>query len=520
MNSFYGIKQSQWLKKAEKTRPVIHETRVEPVALIRTKADAKAWQGVKTEQIPGGLQEFQKPYHWPKTWIFDFGRHVTGTIEIQWEISSLNDSPLRIDFKFAETPYELATDFETYHGHLDRSWLQDGALVLDEFQPVIRFSRRYAFRYVKLRLGAPNFDIHIKSVTAIAQSSAEDSRYTPISAGSGLTAQEIAIDKCSAWTLHECMQGLFEDGPKRDRRLWLGDLRVQALVNGVTYRNFDLVEHCLYILAGSCNEKGEIPGAAYALSHGFAASCMVQTYALLLGPMLLEHYRFSQNAKFCKELYPVALRQIELFRKLIDDKGMIIPGSYSWLFIDHDAELYKETPSLGLYLFSLRRTAELGECLGMPHPELTKEAEKLSKLLFQRCFDKETGLFRADDKNRQLSWATQVWFLLGEVVKGNAARQVWSKMLKSPEAMRPHTPYLWCSVLEAGWMLGKNADVRKIIRDYWGGMLKRKLDTFPEVFVPENPMFSSYGDCLMNSDCHAWSCGAGYYLRLIADQQA
>ena len=148
-----------------------------------------------------------------------------------------------------------------YKVKLERPLAKDFAAYLVDFCPgETRLPRRYAFRYVKLRLGAPNFDIHIKSVTAIAQSSAEDSRYTPISAGSGLTAQEIAIDKCSAWTLHECMQGLFEDGPKRDRRLWLGDLRVQALVNGVTYRNFDLVEHCLYILAGSCNEKGEIPG--------------------------------------------------------------------------------------------------------------------------------------------------------------------------------------------------------------------------------------------------------------------
>jgi hypothetical protein len=31
------------------------------------------------------------------------------------------------------------------------------------------------------------------------------------------------------------MQEVFEDGPKRDRRLWLGDLRLQALVNDVTF---------------------------------------------------------------------------------------------------------------------------------------------------------------------------------------------------------------------------------------------------------------------------------------------
>jgi hypothetical protein len=36
-----------------------------------------------------------------------------------------------------------------------------------------------------------------------------------------------------------------EDGPKRDRRLWLGDLRLEALANYETYRNFDLVKRSL-----------------------------------------------------------------------------------------------------------------------------------------------------------------------------------------------------------------------------------------------------------------------------------
>ncbi|MGR8802286.1 sugar hydrolase, partial [Klebsiella variicola subsp. variicola] len=40
-----------------------------------------------------------------------------------------------------------------------------------------------------------------------------------------------AIDGVAVRTLQNCMQEVFEDGPKRDRRLWLGDLRLQALVN-------------------------------------------------------------------------------------------------------------------------------------------------------------------------------------------------------------------------------------------------------------------------------------------------
>ena len=33
------------------------------------------------------------------------------------------------------------------------------------------------------------------------------------------------IDEVAAATLRDCMQTTFKDGPRRDRRLWTGDLR-------------------------------------------------------------------------------------------------------------------------------------------------------------------------------------------------------------------------------------------------------------------------------------------------------
>ena len=36
------------------------------------------------------------------------------------------------------------------------------------------------------------------------------------------------LDRVSLRTLHNCMQSVFEDGPKRDRRLWLGRLKTSG----------------------------------------------------------------------------------------------------------------------------------------------------------------------------------------------------------------------------------------------------------------------------------------------------
>lgn len=51
------------------------------------------------------------------------------------------------------------------------------------------------------------------------------------------------LDRVSLRTLQNCMQTVFEDGPKRDRRLWLGDLRLQALANYETYYWGGMISH-------------------------------------------------------------------------------------------------------------------------------------------------------------------------------------------------------------------------------------------------------------------------------------
>ncbi len=45
------------------------------------------------------------------------------------------------------------------------------------------------------------------------------------------------------------------------------------------------------------------------------------------------------------------------------------------------------------------------------------------------------------------------------------------------------------------------------------GMLKEGADTFWELYNPKNPNESPYGGTIVNSYCHAWSCGPTYFLR-------
>ncbi len=81
------------------------------------------------------------------------------------------------------------------------------------------------------------------------------------------------------------MQTVYEDGPRRDMRLWwvhspldqprfkpdlcfstsrIGDLRLQALCSYATFKDYDLAKRCLYLFAGMpFNDNGLLAACVY-----------------------------------------------------------------------------------------------------------------------------------------------------------------------------------------------------------------------------------------------------------------
>ena len=122
--------------------------------------------------------------------------------------------------------------------------------------------RRYSFRYVKIDVLdiSSKFNLVIEEACATALSSADESRLLPYS---NSDKELVKIDRIACNTLHDCMQKVFEDGPKRDRRLWMGDLRLQALANYETYQMNDMVKGCLYLFAALPMENGQVGACVF-----------------------------------------------------------------------------------------------------------------------------------------------------------------------------------------------------------------------------------------------------------------
>ena len=125
------------------------------------------------------------------------------------------------------------------------------------------------------------------------------------------------------------MQSVFEDGPKRDRRLWLGDLRLQALANYETFHNMDLVKRCLYLFAGQTKDNGQVSACLFTEPKFIVDDTFLLDYSMFFGATLLDYYEASGDKDTLQDLSECAYRQIEIAGEQFDEKNLMKNGEVS-----------------------------------------------------------------------------------------------------------------------------------------------------------------------------------------------
>lgn len=115
------------------------------------------------------------------------------------------------------------------------------------------------------------------------------------------------IDRVGLNTLKECMQTVYEDGPKRDQRLWIGDLYLEALGNNYSYKQHDLTKRCLYLLAGLSDLNGYLLATVIENPVPRAQDKQfLYEYALLYNVTLKDYLEATGDMETVKDLWPVA----------------------------------------------------------------------------------------------------------------------------------------------------------------------------------------------------------------------
>lgn len=506
------------LAKAEANRPKIQHFKVSPRRIVDVVEDNTklngywvAENGMQLEKLKEyGLKRDEKL-------ILDFGDHYVGRFQVDIDSAgSPMDAPLMLQFRFAEMPVELMQESSEYDGWLSRSWIQEEIIHIDELPVTLELPRRYSFRYVEIKVldTSPKWQAVFSSPVLTAESSADMARLPKVTIAD---KQLQKIYDVGVKTLADCMQDVFEDGPKRDRRLWLGDLRLQALANYATFDNIELVKRCLYLFAGMTTKEGKIAANVFVKPQNMPDDTFLFEYSLFFISTLYDLYKAHSDQQsvqeLVKELYPVAKAQIDLTLTMIDENGKLVTDKNYPVFVDWSNDFNKDTAGQGEVIYVLKQFLVLAVIAG--EEQKTKYEEKLtliSNYAREQLFDRERMLFVTGDNEYNI--ASQVWMVLSHVMTDEENKAVMTKTVKEFFPVKGiATPYMYHHIVEALFEADLHKEAVTLMKYYWGMMIDLGADTYWEAFDPDQPDYSPYGMSIVNSYCHAWSCTPVYLIR-------
>lgn len=512
IENFEMIVNDGFVKKADSLTPELIKTEAFPERIVTVEQDGESVKAVYQagiEALP--TMELGRD----DKLVLDFGNHYVGYVRFRMaSVGSPPDAPAYIRIKFGEIPAEIAEDSGEYHGDIGKGWIQEEFLHIDILPALIELPRRYAFRYMEIKVidTSTKYRVVLEDISCTAVTSADLSMIEALP--EQLDQDLKQMDAVALRTMQGCMQKGFEDGPKRDRRLWIGDLRLQAQTNYVTFHNNDLVKHDLYLYAGLTMNKGRVGACIFTEPTYQVDDTALFDYSLFFISVLYDYYMETKDEQVRKDLSPTAYRQIELAVREMDDEGIVKDRETWWCFIDWADGLNKQAGAQGILIYTLRQVIELAK-----FDENEEKADEYQGYLDQalsgarKLWDEEQGFF-VSGKEKQVSWASQVWMVLANVL-GDKMKNV--QLLEHTIAIDPEvrmvTPYMYHHFIEALVQNDRKETALNFMRAYWGGMVKDGADTFWELYDPADKNVAPYGSKMVNSYCHAWSCSPSYIIR-------
>ena len=444
------------------------------------------------------------------TIILDFGTHLVGylTLDLGYK-GSHPDAPVYLKFNFCERLDEIYEDTSKYNGWISSSWIQEEYIHIDMVPYLLQLPRRYAFRYVKITVldTSPKYALKIHNATVDSVSAVDMEQLEAIQYQNDLYQK---LDEVSLRTLQNCMQDVFEDGPKRDQRLWMGDLRLQALTNYASFKNYDLVKRCLYLFAGSRFPDGRVAACVFTNPEVEADDTYLYEYSMLFTVALEEYLQETGDKEAFNDLYDIALEQIDIALSKFDH---YLPTSFivDHTFVDWSEGVDKEACCMAEMIYCLRYAILLCE-RKQDQKKINEYTSILEKLLDQAYKTYYDPVKKVIVSNGQVSIMSQVWMTLAEVISKQEAKDILSNTPYIND-YKMNTPYMHHYYVTALLECGLKDQAIVHLKEYWGKMVELGADTFYEAFDPSDINASPYGGSSINSYCHAWSCTPAYLIR-------
>ncbi|MDR0815556.1 MAG: hypothetical protein LBN37_07395, partial [Bacteroidales bacterium] len=106
---FSAAQRAKWLQKAEECKPVLVETPVHPLRVVKLQPNPAAFPGWEMVDVADISTYSAHSAIEQSGVIVDFGTHITGYFSCDFELMQPTmacDAPTRLKFTFGETPAE------------------------------------------------------------------------------------------------------------------------------------------------------------------------------------------------------------------------------------------------------------------------------------------------------------------------------------------------------------------------------------------------------------------------------
>ena len=424
--------------------------------------------------------------------VFDFGRAITGGIEIELDAPAGTICDLGYEEQVENErlrvfqPHEDGRDY----AFADRFIAREGHQILG---PTLQ---ERGFRFVQVVLRDFARPIALKAVRAL------DRRFPlPPFQSSETDPFCRRLLEMAHHTLSTCATDVLTDCPWREGAFWVNDFVVNAPFWLAIGGDVSLVERCLRLALSERNRDGLIYGVCP--SDGSERLVFLSTNTFL--PLIVADLRAAQGhwQSFVEPIAQIT-RSLRAFE---DSDGLLVSPPQFWNFLDwsypfsgNDIEQRASAAQSLFYVWALDTMADLSG-----DSNWKARADQVYAGVQKRFWDDRRGLFREFDGEETATQLAQALALLTGRSAGH--RETLLATLENgtrqSEGLVRSELYMMHFVMRALKENGRPQAAHQLLREFWGPMVESGSTTLWEAGVHQagKAAFDRSG-----SLCHAFSC--------------
>ena len=316
----------------------------------------------------------------------------------------------------------------------------------------------------------------------------------------------------SLYTFSMCAREFYLDGAKRDRWIWGGDIYEAQKAEYYYQYNAERIKNSIIAAFGK-------PPVERFVNR-------IMDYTFYVINMVREYYERSGDKAFLEFILPVLTEHINLAVSRCDENGFVVTKKKNgratdWIFVDWqdlpdtDGEVCLEQI---LFWKALKCVGEIYSVLDLDGSVYFERADALAKAINDTFWDEKAGVFifacNNGVKDHTVTCHANIFAVLYGFANDTQKNSIIDNF-KRDKISLSKTPFMIEFVLE---MLFKNGEYEKgdkILRSFWGGMVKAGATTFWETYIDgetEETATAMYGRPFGRSLCHIWGAGALYII--------